>query len=397
MRNIIHVDMNAFYASCHQAQTPAWRGNPLLVAGDPKRRHGIILTASYEARRCGVKTAMPVWQAKKLCPQGIFVPPDHELYLDYSLQILRILQDYSPLVEPYSIDEAWLDVTGCGKLLGDARDIGRSLQQRIDCELDIPCSVGISSNKFLAKMASERQKPRGLTIIYPQDVPEKIWPLPVSELVGVGRNLAPALGEMGVETIGQLAAMPVKLLVSRFGIMGEVLFHFAHGRDESPVDPQALESVKSIGHSLTLPRDISDPRDVDTVLLGLSEKVGRRLRQREHLARTITLTVKDHNFVTATRSLTLSEPTCLTDNIYRTARGIYRQKFEPWRKVRLLGISVSSLVKAEEERQMRLWGQDEYRQETLDKAVDNIRTRFGESALLRARLYRKEKNKDQEE
>ena len=393
MRAIIHVDMNAFFASCHQAENPAWRGKALLVAGDPKKRHGIILTASYEARQFGVKTAMPVWLAKKLCPHGIFIQPDHSLYLAYSKRILAILRSYTPLVEPFSIDEAWLDVTGSQRLFGSAEEIGRQLQQRILTDLKIPCSVGIAANKFLAKMASERQKPHGFTIIRPHDIPTVLWPLPVEEMVGVGRKIAPALNEMGVETIGQLAKMPTPLLVSRFGVMGEILHQLANGNDDSPVDPQALDTAKSIGHSTTLPRDISDPEDIARVLLSLSERVGRRLRQGGYSGRTITLTVKDQNFITTTRSHTLQEATCLTETIYQTAQNIYRRHFEPWRKVRLLGVAISNLQVREEGQQLTLWDQSTERLTSLTEAADKIKDRFGDYALQRASLCSKREDK----
>ncbi|HZK24839.1 MAG TPA: DNA polymerase IV [Oscillospiraceae bacterium] len=391
MRAIIHVDMNAFFASCHQAENPAWRGKPLLVAGDPKKRHGIILTASYEARQCGIKTAMTVWQAKKLCPQGIFIPPDHHLYLAYSEKILTIFRSYTPLVEPFSIDEAWLDVTGSERLFGSPEEIGQQLQQRILAELEISCSVGIAPNKFLAKMASERQKPRGFTIIGPQDIRTVLWPLPVEKMVGVGRKIAPALKEMGVETIGQLAKMPERLLVSRFGVMGEILRGLANGDDDSPVDPQALDTAKSIGHSITLPRDINDPEDVARILLELSERVGRRLRQGGYSGRTITLTVKDQNFVTITRASTLQTPAYLTETIYQTAQEIYHSRFEPWRKVRLLGIAISNLQARGEGLQLTLWDQTGERLTSLTETADKIKDRFGDYALQRASLY---KNKD---
>jgi DNA polymerase-4 len=383
--------MNAFFASCHQAQNPELRNRPVLVAGDPRKRHGIILTASYEARASGVRTAMPVWQAKKLCPDGLFIRPDHRLYLDYSRRILTILLRYTPLVEPYSIDEAWLDVTGSRRLFGRAEEIGLKLQQRIAEELNLTCSVGVSSNKFLAKMASERQKPRGFTVIYPEHVESMLWPLPVGEMVGVGRKTIPVLHEMGITTIGRLAAMPVRLLSSRFGVMGEVLHRLAQGQDDSPVDPSSLESVKSVGHSVTLPRDICDPLEVDTVLLDLSEKVARRLRRGGCLARTVTLTVRDHNFVDITRARTLGEPTWLAEVIYRTARDIHRHSFEPWRKVRLLGVTASNLTDAWEGRQLSLFGTDNERLERLTKAVDRLKDRFGEESVQRARLCRGDK------
>ncbi|NLZ38713.1 MAG: DNA polymerase IV [Firmicutes bacterium] len=387
MRSIIHVDMNAFFASCHQAQNPGWRGKPLLVAGDPQKRHGIILTASYEARKYGVKTAIPVWQAKKLCPQGIFVPPDHSLYTSYSKKIFAILKEYTPLVEPFSIDEAWLDVTGSERLFGSAEEIGQMLQKRIAKELKIPCSVGIAANKFLAKMASERQKPRGFTVLRQRDIPSVLWPLPVEEMVGVGKKIAPALREMGIKTIGQLAAMPKRLLVSRFGIMGEILSQLANGIDDSPVDPYVFDTAKSIGHSITLPRDIDKPEEVARVLLDLSERVGRRLRRGGYLGRTITLTVKDQNFVSSTRSYTLQEATCLTEIIYRTALQLYQTHFESWRKVRLLGIAVSKLQLKEKGSQLTLWADETERLNRLTKATDMLKDRFGERILCRATLF----------
>jgi DNA polymerase IV len=391
MRQILHLDMNAFYASCHQAENPVWRGQPLLVAGDPAKRHGIILTASYEARRFGIRTGNPVWQARKLCPQGIYVPPDHRLYQEYSAKILELMREYTPLVEPFSIDEAWLDVTGSVRLFGLPEEIGRRLQQRILAETGIPCSVGVSVNKFLAKMASERKKPMGFTVLKPQDIPDTLWPLPVEEMVGVGRKMAPALKEMGVETIGQLAAMPARLLISRFGIVGEALQHLANGHDDSPVDPHALDSVKSVGHSLTLPRDINNPEEVGSVLLSLSEKVGRRLRRTGCLAKTVTLTVKDQDFVSSTRSRTLYDPTGLTEDIYETAFDMYRKQFEPWRKVRLLGISVSNLSTAGTGTQLALWDRSSEKKQQLTVTADRLRDRYGETVLCRARLYQQKK------
>lgn len=390
MRQIIHVDMNAFFASCHQAENPQCRGKPLLVAGDPQKRHGIILTASYEARRFGVKTAMSVWQARKLCPQATFIRPDHTLYRAYSEKILAIMKSYTPLVEPFSIDEAWLDVTGSGRLFGSIEEIGREIQSRILNELGICCSVGLSANKFLAKMASERQKPNGFTLLWPKDIPDLLWPLPVEEMVGVGRKLSPALREMGVETVGQLAAMPVRLLISRFGVVGEALQRLANGLDDSPVDPSVFDTVKSVGHSLTLPQDINDPEDVACVLLNLSEKVGRRLRRGGYAARTVTLTVKDQNFASATRSRTLYEATCLTEVIYATALDIYRTQFDPWRKVRLLGVSVSNLHTDDTGCQLSLWDESSEKLDALTRTTDKIRDRFGDGVLRRARLCSRE-------
>jgi DNA polymerase-4 len=277
-------------------------------------------------------------------------------------------------------------------LFGTAEEIGRKLQQRILHELKIPCSVGIGPNKFLAKMASGIQKPLGFTVINKSNLQKLLWPLPIEEMVGIGPKTAPILKEMGINTIGQLAAMPEKLLSGRFGVMGTFLWQLANGQDNSPVDPGALQTVKSIGHSVTLPRDISDPGEISRVLLALSERVGRRLRRSGYTARSVILTVKDHNFVSGSRTKTLPEPTVLTETIYQTAVSLYRQKFTPWRKVRLLGVAVGKLQLKEAGRQLSLFKNNREKLDRLTAAADEIRDRFGDKVLRRATLYRSDSN-----
>jgi len=392
---ILHVDMNAFYASCHQAEDKSLRGKPVIVAGDPERRHGIVLTASYEARRFGVKTAMPNWEARRLCPEAVFISPDYCLYLDFSRRALEIMRQFTPLVEPFSIDEAWLDVTGVKRIFGSSPTVARALKERIRAELGLTCSVGVSANKLLAKMASEMEKPDGLTVLKPADISRLLWPRPVKDLLGVGRRVAVALEEMGISTIGALAALPVDLLRQRFGVMGEMLFRFANGQDESPVDPSAGAEVKSVGNSITLSRDIGDLEEIAGVLLALCEQVGTRLRQQGLLARTVQVTVKDQNFKSSQRHLTMPVATDLTADIYRNAISLYRGHYPQGTRVRLLGVAVTNLTPPGRGRQLIL-GESITRlekAERLQAVVDQVRSRYGDQALVRARLCRKEMSK----
>lgn len=384
MLSILHVDMNAFYASCHQAKDPALKGKPVLVAGDPKKRNGIILTASYEARRFGVKTAMPNWQAQKLCPHAIFIKPDYDLYVKTSRQVMNILSRFTPLMEVFSIDEAWLDVTGCEGLFGDAVAIAQKIQKAIAEELDLPCSIGVSCNKLLAKMASDMKKPMGLTVLSPEEVPQVIWPLPVEELFGVGHRMAEHLNKMNIITIGDLAQVPEALLQRVFGLNGCYLHLWANGIDDSPVNPHSMDAAKSMGHSTTLPRDVTGFEEAEMVLLSLSEQVGRRVRRENYMGRTVTLTLRDASFGTITRSLTIPY-TSTTEDIYTAARKLLRTNWDGKTPLRLLGVSLSQLVKQFE--QISLFEEDK-KKNKLNEVIDEIKDRFGDGAIFRAKLLK---------
>ncbi|HHY91788.1 MAG TPA: DNA polymerase IV, partial [Firmicutes bacterium] len=339
---ILHVDMNAFFAACHQAADPSLRGRPLLVSGDPEARHGIVLTASYEARPFGVKTAMPIGEALRLCPQATVVRPDFRLYSSYSRQVMAILSSYTPLVEQFSIDEAWLDVSGCETLFGPPLAIAQEIKARIRRELGLTCSIGVAPTKILAKMASDLEKPDGLVHLRVEDIPTRIWPLPVAALFGVGPQTAAALTRLGIRTIGQLAHFPRASLKGRFGVYGEYLGELAWGRDGSRVNPED-EGVKSVGNSITLPHDTADPEELETVLLALAEEVGTRLRRRALAGRTVTVSIKTPDFKLHSRSVTYPDATALTETIYARARDIFRRHFVG-RLARLVGLSVSSLA-----------------------------------------------------
>ncbi len=252
MRSILHVDMNSFFASCEQALHPKLKEKPLIVGGDPKKRRGIVLAASYDAKAYGVKTAMPIWQAMKLCPQAEVIQPTHNLYGKISKEIMKVFDEYTPLKEQVSIDEAFLDMTGTEKLFGTVDDVSKTIQERLLLDLDIPCSVGISCNKLLAKMGSDYKKPLGITKIYPEDVPRMLWQLPVGELYGVGRKTAPALLRIGVKTIGDLAKCSMDALVEVVGQKHAAGLHqSANGIDHRPVDPHHRSETKSISNEIT--------------------------------------------------------------------------------------------------------------------------------------------------
>jgi DNA polymerase-4 len=384
-RTVLHVDANAFFAAVHQAEDPSLRGKPLLVAGDPARRHGIVLTASYEARAWGVRTAMPLGQALRLCPLAVVVRPDHRRYVQYSARLRDILYDVTPDVEAFSIDEAWCDVTGVLHLWdGDALAVARHIKARARGELGLTVSVGISDSKLLSKMASELEKPDGLTVLRRADVPARLWPRPVGELFGVGPRTARRLAELGVRTIGQLAAYPEDVLVQRFGRLGSRLRAHANGVDDEPVAAAGLADTKSIGHETTLSRDLATLTELEPVLLALAVQVAARLRAAGLRARTVTLKLRDTELRVHTRSRTLPAPTDLDEDVYRAARALYAERWPAGRPVRLVGVSASGLCGAAP--QQHLLPEPGSERRRLYEAVDRVRARFGERAVLPARV-----------
>lgn len=385
---ILLVDMNSFYASVHQALNPSLKGKQVIVAGNPETRHGIVLAASYEAKARGVKTGMVMWEARKLCPDGIFITPHHDLYFEFSVRILRIMKEFTPLVEPFSVDEAFMDIRGCEKLFGNSVDIARQLKYRIKNEIGVLCSVGIGPNKLLAKMAAGLQKPDGLTVLPRGEVQARLWPLPVIELFGVGPRLEKRLHVLSIRTIGDLARADIKLLRSRFGVVGEVLYASAHGIDYSPVDPHSLDKVKSVGHQLTLHKDYRGHGQIKVVLLELAELVSRRVRQGGYIGKTVSLVLKDTDLSYLGRSVTLPCYTDLTDDIYQAAMELLYRHWPPDKPVRLVGLSVANLIDKIVE-QTDIFGQTE-RLNRLTGACDSIKDRFGETSLFRATSLTKE-------
>jgi DNA polymerase-4 len=379
---ILLADMNSFFASVHQAMEPRLKGKPVIVSGDPAKRHGIVLAASYEAKAFGVKTGMAVWEARSLCPEGIFLQPGYSHYVDFSARIIRIMKDFTPLVEPFSIDEAFMDLSGCECLCGTSLKAAVELKRRIKEETGVLCSVGVGPNKILAKMAAGRQKPDGLTVLDLSDVPDKLWPLPVRELFGVGARLEKRLRDLNIHTIGELACYPLPVLRKRFGLLGHVLRLSANGIDYSPVNPHSLERAKSIGHQVTLPRDYLGYRQVEVVILELCEIVCRRVRLGGYVGRTVNLTLKDVEFLWMSRSHSVPSPTAAANDIYRIAVELLHRHWPDWKPVRMVGVSLAGLVKNTSE-QIDLFGEVE-KARLLHAACDRIKDRFGEQSIFRA-------------
>jgi len=305
-RKIVHVDMDAFYAAIEQLDNPKLRGLPVIVGGDPASR-GVVSTASYEARRFGVHSAMPAAQARRLCPQGIFLRPRFPRYHEVSRQIRRIFYSYTPLVEPLSLDEAFLDLTDTEWLFGPAEEVAREIKRRVREETGLTCSVGVAPNKFLAKLASDLEKPDGFVIVRAGEELPFLENLPVSCLFGVGEKTARRLQDLGLSTIGQLREVPLEKLVHEFGSFGRTLYNLARGIDPSPVVPE--REVRSLGQERTFAEDISDGEVLKRALFELSEEVGRRLRAAGLKGRTVQVKVRFADFTTTTRSATLPRPT----------------------------------------------------------------------------------------
>lgn len=391
-RTIALLDANAFFASCAAAADPALRGKPLVVGGDPSIRHGIVLAASYEARRAArgpVRAGMPLGQALRLLPRDtVVVPPDYVLYASVSRRMFAIMRRYTPLVEGASIDEAWMDWTGCLHLFGgDPLSMALQLKADIRRQLDILVSIGIAWSKVSAKLAAELQKPDGLTWLRPADWPNRVWPLAAEALYGIGPKTAAKLGALGCRTIGDLARADPAQLRQVFGVYGDYMVAAANGRDSGDVDPHAGDEVKSIGHSLTLPQDEGDPAGQRAILLSLADQVGRRLRRAALAARTVALQVRDAQFRTISRAQTLAVATDTSDVIYTTATELLAKHWPTGKPVRLLGVTVTHLQPVDEYMgQMTLFDDVEAvaRRRRADQAADAVRDRFGEEAVVRA-------------
>jgi len=380
---IIHVDMDAFYASVEQRDRPETRGRPVIVGADPRGR-GVVSAASYEARRFGVRSAMPIGRAFRLCPEGVFLPVDMDKYAGVSREIMAVLAEFTPLVEPLSIDEAFLDVTASRALHGDGAAIGREIKRRIRASVSLTASVGVAPNKFLAKVASELEKPDGLVVVEPGREALFLAPLPVSRLWGVGKVTGAVLETMGIRTIGQLALTPAAHLAARFGKHGPDLLNLARGLDDRVVETDAPS--KSMGAEETFERDTHDVDLLRATLRGQSERVGRELRGAGYAGRTMTLKLRFADFSTITRAHT-DDPTQDGLVIYRRVESLFA-RVTLKQAVRLIGLSVSGLGPAGEG-QLSLLAPDAVRRERLARAVDRLATRFGDEVVRPASLVPK--------
>lgn len=376
--------MDAFYAAVEVREDPSLAGRPVVIGH--RGRRGVVSTCSYEARRFGVRSAMPSVVAERLCPGAVWLPGRMALYVEVSHRVREILGRRSPLVEPLSIDEAFLDLTGIARDLADGRRIAAEIKREIRDRERLTGSAGVAPNKFLAKVASDLEKPDGLVVFPLEEVPSRLWPLPVERLWGVGPKTAERLRGHGLSTIADLASAPRGRLARLLGEgSAEHLLALAHGRDDRPVEPG--REAKSISEERTYGEDLTRPADVDRALLARSDGVARELRRQGLVARTVHVKVRTGDFETVTRSRTLSEPTDLAEVVLAAARDLFRERvFLEGRGVRLLGVGVSSLEPAGTG-QAALFG-DERREKlrSLARAADEIREKFGRSALGRARL-----------
>ncbi|MEE9154647.1 MAG: DNA polymerase IV [candidate division NC10 bacterium] len=385
MRGIIHVDMDAFYAAVEQRDHPAYQRRPVIVGADPKegKGRGVVAACSYEARAFGVRSAMPISRAYRLCNNGVFLPVRMERYEEVSERIFGIFRRYTDLVEPLSIDEAFLDVTGSTRLFGEPAAIGRRIKAEIRKEEKLTASVGVAPNKFSAKIASDLEKPDGFVVVRPEEVETFLQDLSVVCLWGVGKKTAATLQALGIKTIGELSRWPEAALCRRLGTVGVHLHRLSRGIDDRPVMPEAV--AKSIGAETTFSVDLADLRQIRQSLLRLAERVSARLRREDCAGSTTTLKLRFADFTTLTRSLTLAEPVALTEEIYALALSLFHKIPLRGRRVRLLGITVSKLTARISPGQMSLFPADPRRKKAAG-AVDEIRRRFGEAGIIRASL-----------
>lgn len=395
-RVIFLVDMNAFFISCERTRHPEIIGKPAAVAGDPKNRSGIILTANYEARKFGVKTTMVLHEALKLCPNLMLIPPDHAFYEKMSKEVMSIFSMFTPVIEQNSIDEAWLDMTGCEGIFGKPEKSAENIQQYIKNELGLWCSIGISENKFLSKMASDMKKPLGITELWIKDIKQKLWPLPVQSMYGVGRQTAQKLRGIGIETIGDLAQSGSDNLIKKLGKAGSEIIQLANGIDYSPVTPHLEDDMKSIGRSTTLSKDISDINEAKFILMQLSDEIGMSARKHEKKGRTVQITIKYSNFQSITRQKTVPA-TNLTKEIYTAGFDLLKKNWNDHLKIRLLGISISGFDEETGAKQLSMFQLTDVSDEKTDKdklykienTVDDIREKYGDSIINRGAFIKK--------
>ncbi len=384
LRWILHLDMDAFYASVEQLDNPELRGRPLIVGGGER---GVVSTCSYEARAFGVRSAMPLFQARKLCPRAVFLPVRMERYKEKSREVMAVLDGFSPLVEQASVDEAYVDLTGLERIFGGAAETARAVRDAVREKTGLSCSVGLAPVKFLAKIASDMNKPGGLTVLLHADVPAFLEKLPAGRIPGVGRQTLAQLESLGMRTAADVARQSAEFWSKRLGKAGEALYDRARGIDGRPVRP--VVDPKSESAENTFARDTLDREILAAWLLRQAERVGESLRRRNLAGRTITLKVKYGDFVQVTRARTLKRPTNLTRPIYETALELL-EELNPARPLRLIGVGVSHF--GEGERQFSLLPEpeeeDRQREARLDNALDELRRKFGRGAVVRGKLFR---------
>lgn len=390
-RMILHCDMNSFYANVECLYHPELHEKPVAVGGDEAQRHGIILAKNQEAKKYGVKTAEAVWQAKQKCPELIVLPARYDLYMQFSQLAHKIYARYTDRIEPFGLDESWLDLTGCVGLTGDGHAMADELREAVKRELGVTVSVGVSWNKVFAKLGSDYKKPDAVTVITRENYREKFWPLPASDLLYVGPATTRKLAAYGIHTIGQLAQAGEPFLSGLLGKWGGYLWAFADGRDISPVLADGSQSpIKSIGNSMTTWRDVDSADEAWLVLLSLAESVARRLRENGFRCRTVELSVRDNRLSWCGCQKKLKTPACTAGELAAAAMALLREKYVFERPLRALGVRACDLVGMENGLQVSFFGdaRRQEKRERLENCVDALCGRFGRGAVTRMSLLR---------
>jgi DNA polymerase-4 len=391
-RTIIHADMNNFYASVECLYHPEIRDKPVVVGGDPEARHGIVLAKNYVAKKYGITTGEVLWQARQKCPGLVVVPPDFEKYLKFSRMVRGIFGSYTDQVEPFGLDEAWLDVTGSVIVRGNGELIANEIRQRVKDELGITASVGVADNKIFAKLGSDMKKPDATTIITRQNFKDKVWPLPAEDLLYVGHSTKHKLYLVNILTIGDIAKSEPSMLHAYLGKWGEVLWSFANGYDQSPVAAPTDETgiIKSIGNSTTTPRDLIDNEDVKMTMCVLAESVASRLRDHGFKCKTVQISVRDNDLSSFERQAKLQHPSQVSGDILDLAMKLFEANYAWSKPIRSVGVRGADLVSAIGNKQLSFLDDDvkEERLIRLESTIDRLRERFGHFSVQRALLLK---------
>ena len=386
--------MNCYYASVEHLYRPELAGKPLAVGGDPEARHGIVLTADYMAKKKGVKTGMALWQAREVCPEITFVPPRMDLYMRFSKMASEIYSEYTNRIEPFGLDESWLDVSDSTTIKGDGEKIAKEISNRIKYELGVTVSIGVSFNKIFAKLGSDYKKPDAITTMYRNEFQTKAWSLPVGDLLCVGRSTQRKLMNFGINTIGDLAKCDEKILVAHLGKMGSILWAFANGYDDSPVRLENTRApIKSVGNGVTTPRDLETDEDVKIVLYILAESVSARLRESGFRCRVVEISVRDKDLCSFTRQRKIKNATNITKEIAEYAFQLFKENYNWSKAIRSLGVRGADLVTDNYWEQIDLFSNMEKREKQMkmDETVDEIRKRFGFYSVQRGLMYQDRK------
>ncbi|WP_094604912.1 DNA polymerase IV [Sporomusa silvacetica DSM 10669] len=386
-RTILHVDLNSFYASVELIHRPELRDKPVAVCGDAEARHGIVLAKSEMAKKAGVKTGDVIWEARIKCPGLVTLSADFHKYLRFSRKAREIYADYTDQVENFGIDESWLDVTGSLKLFGSGPDIADTIRKRFREELGLTASAGVSWNKIFAKLGSDMKKPDATTVITEENFRNKVWPLPVGDLLYVGRSTRQKLENRGIYTIGDLANREVRNLRLLLGVWGETLWSFANGLDSAPVRLNGEESiVKSVGNSTTTVRDLQNDTDVKLIIYVLAESVAARLRKHGLKCRTVTISVRNNDLYSFDRQGKLLIPSFISNDIARKAMELFKANYTWDKPIRSIGVRGADLVTANGHIQIDLFDGDNLEAETLEQTIDTIRKRFGHYSVQRCAM-----------